>query len=241
MVEKNISLMEEVANDILKSVPIVLNLLKTQEQLDLKYLNFISEILLFVKPEFQPEIIMQLADIRDLRILSSFSEILLNIKQYEKVITLLEPRILDINNDQEEESEVIYFCRYNLSLAYKGRGKLSLAEEQLLLILKNKPNDVDSIYSLVNVYIHNQKHEEAKNLIKNAPKDLKILMEMTLDLPSISESKLKDINLDNLPNNSKEQLLCFHFTAKYNSTPEKICNEENLKKELTEISKSIKD
>ncbi|MEG8230387.1 hypothetical protein O6R16_04985 [Candidatus Rickettsia tasmanensis] len=41
VIEKNISLMEAVAKDILKSAPIVLNLLKTQGEWYQKYLNFI--------------------------------------------------------------------------------------------------------------------------------------------------------------------------------------------------------
>ncbi|WP_392506455.1 hypothetical protein ACE5D9_01355 [Rickettsia sp. 2024-CO-Wats] len=49
--------MAEVAKDILKSAPIVLNLLKTQGEWYQKYLNVIAEILLFVKPKFQPKII----------------------------------------------------------------------------------------------------------------------------------------------------------------------------------------
>ncbi|WP_261763547.1 hypothetical protein [Rickettsia parkeri] len=44
VVEKNIALMEEVTKDILKSAPIVLNLLKTQGEWYQKYLNFIAEI-----------------------------------------------------------------------------------------------------------------------------------------------------------------------------------------------------
>ncbi|CAK6516136.1 hypothetical protein [Rickettsia helvetica] len=41
IIEKNISLIKEVAKDILKSAPIVLNLLKTQGEWYQKYLNFI--------------------------------------------------------------------------------------------------------------------------------------------------------------------------------------------------------
>ncbi|MFV9862079.1 MAG: hypothetical protein AB8U04_06700 [Rickettsia aeschlimannii] len=110
--------MEEVAKDILKSAPIVLNLLKTQGKWYQKYLNFIAEILLFVKPEFQPDIIKQLANIEDFAILSSFSEILLATKKYDEIIILLAPRLANlVNNEQKQESKFIYFCLYNLSVS----------------------------------------------------------------------------------------------------------------------------
>ncbi|MEY4463173.1 MAG: hypothetical protein RLZZ81_144 [Pseudomonadota bacterium] len=242
VIEKNISLMEEIAKDLLKTAHVVLNLLEAQKQEEWyqKYLNFIKEIVLFVKPEFQPDIIKQLADIGDFSTLSSFSEILLSIKQYEKVITLLEPRLPNILNSDHKNKE-IYFCRYNLSAAYNNTGKLSLAEEQLLRILKDRPNDSDSIYSLFNIYLLNGKATEAKNLIKNAPKDIKILTEMSFNLAEISEAKLNLINQDNLSKDSKEQFRCFQYIAKYNkySASEKILNEENLKDELIEVSNSI--
>ena len=102
VVEKSISLMEEVAKDILKSASIVLNLLKTEGEWYQKYLNFIAEILLFVKPEFQPDIIKQLANIEDFAILSSFSEILLATKKYEEIITLLAPRLANLVNNEQK-------------------------------------------------------------------------------------------------------------------------------------------
>ncbi|WP_016916767.1 hypothetical protein [Rickettsia honei] len=234
VVEKNIALMEEVAKDILKSAPIVLNLLKTQGEWYQKYLNFIAEILLFVKPEFQPDIIKQLANIEDFAILGSFSEILLATKKYDEIITLLAPRPANlVNNEQKQESKFIYFCRYNLSVAYNNTGKLSLDEEQLLRILKDRPNDSASIYSLFNIYLLNERATATKNLIKNAPTDIKILTAMSFNLAEIAEAKLNLINQDNLSKDSQEQFRCFQYIAKYNqySAAEKIMNEENLKDE----------
>ncbi|CAK6888953.1 Epsilon-coat protein [Rickettsia helvetica] len=150
-------------------------------------------------------------------------------KKYYEIITLLEPRLANlVNNEQKQENKVIYFCRYNLSVAYNNTGKLSLAEEQLLRILKDRPNDSDSIYSLFNIYLLNERATEAKNLIKNAPKDIKILTEMSFNLAEITKAKLNLINQDNLSKDSKEQFRCFQYIAKYNkySTSEKILNEK---------------
>ncbi|WP_186788031.1 hypothetical protein [Rickettsia parkeri] len=184
---------------------------------------------------FQPDIIKQLANIEDFAILGSFSEILLATKKYDEIITLLAPRPANlVNNEQKQESKFIYFCRYNLSVAYNNTGKLSLDEKQLLRILKDRPNDsASSIYSLFNIYLLNERATATKNLIKNAPTDIKILTAMSFNLAEIAEAKLNLINQDNLSKDSQEQFQCFQYIAKYNqySAAEKIVNEENLKDE----------
>ncbi|MFV9954092.1 MAG: hypothetical protein AB8U97_07820 [Rickettsia endosymbiont of Haemaphysalis japonica] len=127
-----------------------------------------------------------------------------------KIITLLAPRLANlVNNEQKQASKCIYFCRYNLSVAYNNTGKLSLDEEQLLRILKDRPNDSDSIYSLFNIYLLNERATETKNLIKNAPIDIKILTAMSFNLAEIAEAKLNLINQDNLSKDSQEQFRCF--------------------------------
>ncbi|EAA25364.1 hypothetical protein [Rickettsia sibirica] len=184
---------------------------------------------------FQPDIIKQLANIEDFAILGSFSEILLATKKYDEIITLLAPRPANlVNNEQKQESKFIYFYRYNLSVAYNNTGKLSLDEEQLLRILKDRPNDsASSSYSLFNIYLLNEMATATKNLIKNAPTDIKILTAMSFNLAEIAEAKLNLINQDNLSKDSQEQFRCFQYIAKYNqySAAEKIVNEENLKDE----------
>ncbi|MFV9868286.1 hypothetical protein [Rickettsia slovaca] len=156
-------------------------------------------------------------------------------KKYDEIITLLAPRPANlVNNEQKQESKFIYFCRYNLSVAYNNTGKLSLDEEQLLRILKDRPNDsASSIYSLFNIYLLNERATATKNLIKNAPTDIKILTAMSFNLAEIAEAKLNLINQDNLSKDSQEQFRCFQYIAKYNqySAAEKIVNEENLKDE----------
>ncbi|HJD62874.1 MAG TPA: hypothetical protein LFW14_04890 [Rickettsia endosymbiont of Degeeriella rufa] len=236
--------MEAVSVDIFKTGHIVLNLLNTIDQEKYKTaFHFIIEIVHFIKPEFQFDIIKQLADTiaEDLNFLATLTNVLLELEKDEEIITLLEPKLLTIKNNVIPEEEGIIFCRFNLSLAYFNVGNLSLAEKQLLHFLKTDPDDKDALYNLFNIYLIQQKLDKAKDLTKNSPKDLKILMEMSLDLAEISAIKLNSINQDELPATSKSQFRCFEYIAKFNSynDSERESNYENLKEELIEIDKVI--
>ncbi|WP_341788447.1 hypothetical protein [Rickettsia endosymbiont of Lasioglossum villosulum] len=243
-IEQNIQLMEAVSVDIFKTGHIVLNLLNTIDQEKYKTaFHFIIEIVHFIKPEFQFDIIKQLADTiaEDFNVLATLTNVLLEFEKDEEIITLLEPKLLTIKNNVIPEEEGIIFCRFNLSLAYFNVGNLSLAEKQLLHFLKTEPDDKDALYNLFNIYLTQQKLDKAKDLTKNSPKDLKILMEMSLDLAEISAIKLNSINQDELPATSKSQFRCFEYIAKFNSynDSERDSNYENLKEELIEIDKVI--
>ncbi|HJD61241.1 MAG TPA: hypothetical protein LFV90_03685 [Rickettsia endosymbiont of Columbicola hoogstraali] len=236
--------MEAVSVDIFKTGHIVLNLLNTIDQEKYKTaFHFIIEIVHFIKPEFQFDIIKQLADTiaEDLNVLATLTNVLLELEKDEEIITLLEPKLLTIKNNVIPEEEGIIFCRFNLSLAYFNVGNLSLAEKQLLHFLKTDPDDKDALYNLFNIYLIQQKLDKVKDLTKNFPKDLKILMEMSLDLAEISAIKLNSINQDELPATSKSQFRCFEYIAKFNSynDSERDSNYENLKEELIEIDKVI--
>ncbi|WP_341794626.1 hypothetical protein [Rickettsia endosymbiont of Rhinocyllus conicus] len=171
----------------------------------------------------------------------ALTNVLLEFEKDEEIITLLEPKLLTIKNNVIPEEEGIIFCRFNLSLAYFNVGNLSLAEKQLLHFLKTEPDDKDALYNLFNIYLTQQKLDKAKDLTKISPKDLKILMEMSLDLAEISAIKLNSINQDELPATSKSQFRCFEYIAKFNSynDSERDSNYENLKEELIEIDKVI--
>ena len=236
--------MEAVVVDIFKTGHIVLNLLNTIDQEKYKTaFHFIIEIVHFIKPELQFDIIKQLADTiaEDFNVLATLTNVLLKLEKNEEIITLLEPKLLAIKNSVIPEESGIIFCRFNLSLAYFNIGNLSLAEKQLLYFLKTEPDDKDALYNLFNIYLTQQKLDKAKDLTENSPKDLKILMEMSLDLAEISTIKLNSINQDELPATSKSQIRCFEYIAKFNSynDSKRASNYKNLKEELIEIDNII--
>ncbi len=86
--------------------------------------------------------------------LAHFSGILSNAKEYEAVIiilesTLLNPQLPTLVSDGEEK-EALYRCRTNLWSAYVNTRNLASAEEQLLLMLKDKPNN-SNFYNLFTI------------------------------------------------------------------------------------------
>lgn len=240
--EEDISLMEVIARDVLSNAPRVLNFFKTQPKLHEMFLVFTAEIVEFIKPELQLNIIKQLANIikGEFKILSSFSAILVDTKQYDEVIKLLESELSDTENNILKESEEIIFCRHNLGEAYYNTGNFQLAKDQYLRILKTEPNEKEVIFKLFNIYLMYQELVDAKQLVEKAPEDLKILMEMSIDWTKISKGNLNLINQNNLPDNSKDTFQCFQYIAEYRSNPPKsISDYERLKAELIKISDNI--
>ncbi|MCC8467261.1 MAG: MobA/MobL family protein [Rickettsia endosymbiont of Eriopis connexa] len=243
VVEKNIQIMEKIAKDLLNTAPVVSKLLKTTIDYP-QYLQFLEHIVVFIKPEKQLEVIKNLINTITINLmnLAHFSGILSNAKEYEAVIiilesTLLNPQLPTLVSDGEEK-EALYRCRTNLWSAYVNTKNLSSAEEQLLLMLKDKPNN-SNFYNLFTIYRLNGKFTEAENLIQNASNDIKTLAKMIVNFNEISQSNLNSINQNNLPDNCKGMLRIFQYMAKYNkySTAEKICfalprevsEEENIK------------
>lgn len=239
--------MEKIAKDLLNTAPVVSKLLKTTIDYP-QYLQFLEHIVTFIKPEKQLEVIKNLINTITINLmnLAHFSGILSNAKEYEAVIiilesTLLNPQLPTLVSDGEEK-EALYRCRTNLWSAYVNTRNLASAEEQLLLMLKDKPNN-SNFYNLFTIYRLNGKFTEAENLIQNASNDIKTLAKMILNSNEISQSNLNSINQNNLPDNCKGMLRIFQYMAKYNkySTSEKILNKENLRDELIKISKSVNE
>ncbi|WP_218459776.1 hypothetical protein, partial [Rickettsia sp. TH2014] len=239
--------MEKIAKDLLNTAPVVSKLLKTTIDYP-QYLQFLEHIVTFIKPEKQLKVIKNLINTITINLmrLAHFSGILSNAKEYEAVIiilesTLLNPQLPTLVSDGEEK-EALYCCWTNLWSAYVNTRNLASAEEQLLLMLKDKPNN-SNFYNLFTIYRLNGKFTEVENLIQNASNDIKTLAKMILNSNEISQSNLNSINPNNLPDNCKGMLRIFQYMAKYNkySTSEKILNKENLRDELIKISKSVNE
>ena len=74
----------------------------------------------------------------------------------------------------KKKRSFLYRCWTNLWSAYVNTKNLSSAEEQLLLMLKDKPNN-SNFYNLFTIYRLNGKFTEEENLLQNASNDIKTL------------------------------------------------------------------
>ncbi|WP_395476381.1 tetratricopeptide repeat protein [Rickettsia endosymbiont of Pantilius tunicatus] len=212
---------EELIKELLKTADVTLTLF-SRSNYD-KYENSAATILGFISL-LEPEAQIHASRILEKHIqqnfcgLSNFSNSLLSQGCFDEAIELLESKLVNIDNEDLANKNVdIGNCYYNLGLAYYKKADYQSAKKYYLHTLKYLPNDLDTTLDLYKIHTKLNEIENAKNYINNLEsKDIKILLEIALDLPNISASKLKLINKAVVPPVLHFLIQNLEYIAKFN-------------------------
>lgn len=143
---------------------------------------------------------------------------------------MLESKLANIDNEALA-NEDIGNCYYNLGLAYYSKINYQAAKKYYLSALQHLPNDQDTILELIKICLNTSEIESAENYIKNLKsKDMKNLLEMGLDLSTISITKFNLVKNKPVPESFSSLISIFEYIAKFNEG--KLSNQDKAFKVL---------
>jgi tetratricopeptide (TPR) repeat protein len=134
----------------------------------------------------------------------------------DEIVELLESKLAGIDNEALA-NEDIGSCYYNLGLAYYSKTNYQAAKKYYLSALKHLPNDQDTILELIKIFLNTSEIKSAANYIKNLEsKDIKNLLEMGLDLSTISTTKFNSVKNKPVPKAFSSLISNLEYIAKFN-------------------------
>lgn len=166
--------------------------------------------------------------------LLKFSNALLSKEYFDEAIILLESGLSNIHSQLTKEDIGNYY--YNIGLTCSRKGNYQEAKKYYLNASNYlSSNDQDLILELHSIYLITHELQNAKKSLSNLHlKDIKNLLEMSLELNTVSTKKLKLINKKEIPQKFHPILQGIEYVAKFNenkfsnsdkiSAFEKLCN-----------------